>query len=225
MEVKSPMALLETEQGRGSVTGPGGRLSFDGEALTADEVGLRVSDSFYKHVGHSTKMACFLNLGNTILGAGMLGMPFAYSNSGYVQGLLLMAFAAGASAMALHFLASAALSTELPSSFYTVAEKALPRFTVLIDSAVAIKCFGVATSYLIVIGDQMPDVMEYAQGKATNTGVQRREIWIVIGWLLIAPICFLKNLDSLKFTSAAAFIFVAFMSNMNMLLQNNCFGK
>ena len=54
MEVKSPMALLETEQGRGSVTGPGGRLSFDGEALTADEVGLRVSDSFYKHVGHST---------------------------------------------------------------------------------------------------------------------------------------------------------------------------
>lgn len=216
IEVNSvkPMAL-ETKRGRGSRGG--GRLSFDGQELTADEVGLRVSDSFYEHVGHSTKLACFLNLGNTILGAGMLGMPFAYSNSGYVQGLLLMTFAAAASAMALHFLASAALSTKLPSSFYSVAEKALPSFTVLIDSAVAIKCFGVATSYLIVIGDQMPDVMAYAQGKVTNAGVQRRELWIVIGWCLIAPICFLKNLDSLKFTSAAAFVFVAFMSIMIVL--------
>ena len=36
---------------------------------------------------------------------------------------------------------------------------ALPRLTLAIDAAVTIKCFGVATSYLLVIGDQMPSVV------------------------------------------------------------------
>lgn len=34
-----------------------------------------------------------------------------------------------------------------------------PGLALLIDAAVAIKCFGVATSYLIVIGDSMPAAM------------------------------------------------------------------
>ena len=46
------------------------------------------------------------------------------------------------------------------STFHSVAKKAMPDFVVFIDGAVAVKCFGVATSYLIVIGDTMPDVME-----------------------------------------------------------------
>ena len=45
-----------------------------------------------------------------------------------------------------------------PSSFYTVAKASVPSFTKLIDVAVMIKCFGVGTSYLIVIGDLAPDV-------------------------------------------------------------------
>jgi len=66
-----------------------------------------------------------------------------------------MIFAASSSSFALHFLSECALKDKLPSSFYSVATKALPKFTIVIDGAVAIKCFGVATSYLIVIGDVM----------------------------------------------------------------------
>lgn len=40
-----------------------------------------------------------------------------------------------------------------------VANAALPSLTAVIDVAVAIKCFGVATSYLIVVGDLMPEVI------------------------------------------------------------------
>jgi hypothetical protein len=35
----------------------------------------------------------------------------------------------------------------------------VPRAVLAIDAAVAIKCFGVATSYLIVVGDQMPGIV------------------------------------------------------------------
>jgi hypothetical protein len=47
----------------------------------------------------------------------------------------------------------------LPTCAGALASVALPRLTYAIDAAVAIKCFGVATSYLLVIGDQMPSVV------------------------------------------------------------------
>ena len=62
------------------------------------------------------------------------------------------------SAFALHVLSECAIKRKLPSSFYSVAEACLPRFTILIDAAVTIKCFCVACSYLIVVGDTMPAV-------------------------------------------------------------------
>ena len=45
-------------------------------------------------------------------------------------------------------------------NFHRVAEAAVPRAAWLIDLAVAIKCFGVGCSYLIVVGDLMPEVVE-----------------------------------------------------------------
>jgi len=51
---------------------------------------------------------------------------------------------------------------------------ALPRLTYAIDAAVAIKCFGVATSYLLVIGDQMPSVVRTALLFLLNPAHTRR---------------------------------------------------
>jgi hypothetical protein len=87
--------------------------------------------------------ACIATLANTILGAGILGLPHAFASSGYGLGLFLLGLAACASGLGLHLLAQSAKKLgELPSSFYTVAKEALPRWTFLIDLAVAIKCFG-----------------------------------------------------------------------------------
>jgi amino acid permease len=36
---------------------------------------------------------------------------------------------------------------------------------VFFDIAIAVKCFGVAVSYLIIIGDLMPQVKEIREGK------------------------------------------------------------
>ena len=44
-----------------------------------------------------------------------------------------------------------------------VAEQVVPRAVIAIDAAVAIKCFGVAASYLIVVGDQMPSIVFWFQ--------------------------------------------------------------
>jgi amino acid permease len=48
----------------------------------------------------------------------------------------------------------------VPSSFHGVAGIAIPKFSLLIDVAVAMKCLGITTSYLIVIGDSLPVALQ-----------------------------------------------------------------
>ena len=100
--------------------------------------------------------SAYINLTSTIIGAGVLGLPHAFASTGFLGGAMLLLICASSSAFALHFLAKCAKRIPPPVSFYCVAEVALPGYSFWIDLAVAIKCYGVATSYLVVIGDLMP---------------------------------------------------------------------
>lgn len=93
----------------------------------------------------SSIASCVINLSNTIVGAGMLGLPGAFGGTGYLIGILLLVIAAMFSAHGLVLLSKSAQKVGLPSSFYSVAAVAVPSYTILIDLAVALKCFGVAT--------------------------------------------------------------------------------
>lgn len=92
-------------------------------------------------LGKSGTFSSVVNLANTVVGAGMLGLPHAFAECGSGVAILLLIFSAMGSAMGLHLLAvSQATVGVTPSSFYTVANAALPSLTVLIDVAVALKC-------------------------------------------------------------------------------------
>ena len=101
----------------------------------------------------ATWASAYINLTSTVIGAGILGLPHAFASTGFVGGTLILLLCACSSAFALHFLAKCARKIQQPVSFYSVAEEALPGYSSWIDFAVAIKCYGVATSYLVVIGD------------------------------------------------------------------------
>ena len=83
-------------------------------------------------------------LANTILGAGMLGLPAAFAGCGMVMGSFLILLFASASVLGLHLLSEAADIVGRPATFHSVAEAALPGFGLLFDAAIAVKCFGVA---------------------------------------------------------------------------------
>jgi hypothetical protein len=55
----------------------------------------------------------WINLANTILGAGMLGIPFAVDKAGLVGGLVLLAFCAFLAGFGLHLLGIAGAQFEL----------------------------------------------------------------------------------------------------------------
>lgn len=186
------------------------------------------------HPSHFTKndklssiSACYFTLANTIMGAGTLGLPFALSNTGYVTGSILLCVSGLASSFALHCLSLCALKLPYPSSFYSVASTALPNFEKLIDLAVVIKCFGVATSYLIVIGGLMPDVMTEVYGSTSGHGKSfftSRFLWVTVGFIIVIPLSFFKNLTALRYTSFFSIMFLCFLALIVVLFANNVPG-
>jgi amino acid permease len=140
---------------------------------------------------HSASLpSSIVNLSNTILGAGMLGLPHAFSKCGYVLGLLLLTFAGVCSAFGLFLLSVSAKQVGGNSSFYKITAATLPRFAFLVDVAIAIKCFGVATSYLVVVGDMMPGALNPGQ---PNEYLDSRYFWIsALTLTIVVPLSFLK---------------------------------
>ncbi|KAF9383693.1 hypothetical protein CPB97_006242 [Podila verticillata] len=163
--------------------------------------------------------SCTINLANTILGTGMLAMPGALATVGLVLGSFMIVFSACASALGLYFLTRSASKTQgRAASFFACSKLTYPSAAVWFDLAIAIKCFGVGISYLIIIGDLMPGVVRSlsmvalaaAGGDGSGTVdpvwwfLEDRRFWITIFMGIIGPLAFLKRLDSLKATSALA---------------------
>ncbi|KAF9112734.1 hypothetical protein BGX27_002869 [Mortierella sp. AM989] len=163
--------------------------------------------------------SCSINLSNTILGTGMLAMPGALASVGILLGSFMIVFSACASGLGLYFLTRSASRTEgRAASFFACSKLTYPWAAVIFDLAIAVKCFGVGISYLIIIGDLMPGVVrslsEIAFIAAGGDGSGEmdpalwflidRRFWITIFMGIIGPLSFLKKLDSLKATSALA---------------------
>ena len=112
--------------------------------------------------------------------------------------------------------------TSSNASFYSVAQASIPTCSMLIDIAVALKCFGVATGYFITVGDCMVDAMEYLLQYVTydDKGIENhwfldmvnllmsRRVWITSGLFITGPISFLPTLDALKFASTLSLMLI-----------------
>ncbi|CAM9231757.1 unnamed protein product [Ectocarpus sp. 4 AP-2014] len=193
----------------------------------------------------ATMFACVTTLSNTLLGVSVVGVAGGFARAGWLIGtfyLMVFAFLAGSG---LHLLARSSMTVSAlakrredareeaegegggggkgrtrcipPSSFRAVALVGAPRWAFLIDLAVALKCFGVATSYLVVVGDLMPTAMADILGRSYPDSVLRdRHVWVTIGFLLAAPLAFSRTLGALKYTATLAIGLVVFLAGMVM---------
>ncbi len=150
------------------------------------------------NVNISEWSSCYINLTSTTIGAGIMGIPFAFAKCGWILGTALIIVSAVLSGFGSHLLAMCALNTPRPSSFYSVADVVMPRFAFVLDTYIALICFGITAMYLFIIGDSLPLAMEYLQAPPL---LQSRSVCILIGFSVIAPLSFMPSLDSLKFTS------------------------
>lgn len=164
-------------------------------------------------VGNASWISSIINLLNTIVGAGTLAMPAALSHLGIVPGLMLIAWAGLTAGFGLYLQTRCARYLERgASSFFALSQITYPSAAVLFDAAIAIKCFGVGVSYLIIIGDLMPGVVHGFYGRADEVSyLVDRIFWITVFMLVAIPLSFLRKLDSLKYTSVVALLSITYL--------------
>ncbi|KAK5109132.1 hypothetical protein LTR62_007494 [Meristemomyces frigidus] len=164
--------------------------------------------------GQASWTSSVINLANTIIGAGVLAMPHALSNMGIVLGCFVILWAGLTAGFGLYLQTRCARYLDRGrSSFFALSQITYPNAAVVFDAAIAVKCFGVGVSYLIIIGDLMPGVVRGLGSGGVGSAVYLldRRFWITAFMLIVIPLSFLRRLDSLKYTSVIALISIAYL--------------
>lgn len=87
-------------------------------------------------------------------------MPLAMAHMGILLGTTVILWSGLTAAFGLYLQTRCARYLERGSaSFFALSQITYPNAAVIFDAAIAIKCFGVGVSYLIIIGDLMPGVV------------------------------------------------------------------
>ncbi|KAL8688217.1 MAG: hypothetical protein Q9218_005816 [Villophora microphyllina] len=164
-------------------------------------------------IGQASWSSSVINLLNTIVGAGVLAMPLALSRMGITLGVFIILWAGITAGFGLYLQTRCARYLERgSSSFFALSQITYPNAAVIFDAAIAIKCFGVGVSYLIIIGDLMPGVVQGFSENAANIGFMvDRHFWVTAFMLIVIPLAFLRRLDSLKYTSVIALISIGYL--------------
>ncbi|CCL98599.1 uncharacterized protein FIBRA_00601 [Fibroporia radiculosa] len=179
-------------------------------------LGAEASTSRPKRDGHASIVSSVGNLANTIIGSGMLTFPLAMASAGIVPGIITCMFSGSAAAFGLYLLSLCAVKApHRRASFFAVSELTFPRAAVFFDAAIAIKCFGVSISYLIIIKSLMPNVVAALYHDLASTvppvWAQSGRIWITVIGAILFPLSFLRKIDSLRHTSYVALFSVAYL--------------
>lgn len=165
------------------------------------------------HGGQATTISSTVNLLNTIVGAGTLAMPSVMSHMGIMLGVIMIVWSGITAAFGLYLQSRCARYLERgTASFFALSQITYPNAAVIFDAAIAIKCFGVAVSYMIIIGDLMPGVvMGFLSNANSAPYLVDRNFWITAFMLLVIPLSFLRRLDSLKYTSLVALVSIGYL--------------
>ncbi|KAJ9625757.1 hypothetical protein H2203_004519 [Taxawa tesnikishii (nom. ined.)] len=162
--------------------------------------------------GQAGWLSSNINLVNTIVGAGVLAMPSALSNMGILLGVLIIIWAGATAGFGLYLQTRCARYLDRGSaSFFALSQITYPNAAVVFDAAIAIKCFGVGISYLIIIGDLMPGVVRGFSDSPPGDFLVDRHFWVTAFMLIVIPLSFLRRLDSLKYTSVVALISIGYL--------------
>lgn len=107
-------------------------------------------------------------------------MPLALSHMGILLGTFVILWAGITAGFGLYLQTRCARYLEQgAASFFALSQLTYPNAAIIFDAAIAIKCFGVAVSYLIIIGDLMPGVVEGVSGSGAAVGfVTDRHFWV-----------------------------------------------
>lgn len=164
--------------------------------------------SEYDAVAGATMTSSIINTINTVIGAGMCVLPYAMRTDGIVLATVLLFVAALTNAAGMYI---QGLSTKFmkpgTATFFTVCMITYPKLSIIFDFAIALQCYGVSISYLVLTGDLLP-VIYTIDGWSTE---EMSVLYVLASAVFVVPLTFLHKLDSLKYTSVLCLIAIAYL--------------
>eukprot|EP00440_Ansanella_granifera_P042498 gb/GFBE01046068.1/.p1 GENE.gb/GFBE01046068.1/~~gb/GFBE01046068.1/.p1 ORF type:complete len:548 (+),score=91.12 gb/GFBE01046068.1/:1-1644(+) len=139
------------------------------------------------------------NLVNTIIGGGILGLPYAVRQCGIVLGGSLLVLFAVFTDLAVWMLLVCVDATR-QQSFALVGEALYgPSMGIAVDLAVFLNNLGVLTSYVVVIGDLVPPFMAHVS--APKLFQDRTSLLCMSAAFILLPLSCLRSMGALRHAS------------------------
>lgn len=155
-------------------------------------------DDEVEHPRTGTFLSSWSVLANTILGIGLLGLPWAAAQVGWILSFVLLGAAAFWANFSLYLLSCVALEVGgRTTTFYSVCTTVAPHLRLFVDMAIAVKCFGVATSYLLVVAQTLLPMLD----PCPKDMKVMRGLTIMACVLLVAPVCARRRLGKSTMTN------------------------
>jgi amino acid permease len=160
-----------------------------------------------------------LNLLKGCLGSGILGIPFAFSHTGWGLGLIILAVTAVASAYGLFLLFACAHKLGgTDTSFSKLTAATYPWARPIVDFLIILNCMGTAISYLVVIGENLSVLSISVLGISSASFFSSPSFWkIIVFWGVVAPLGALKRLSMLKYSSIVGIVFIFYITLMTLV--------
>lgn len=160
-------------------------------------------------------LSSMASIANSVLGAGILALPFAYARAGTIGGTILVCWSAILNVVTMHLLSMTAERVSrsgTPATFRTLATRMLPKsLDWIVDATVVALMLGLATSYLMIFGNLLSTC---ARDAKLHHWLWHRELWVFVGLCVTSPLAFAKSLDKLKYTSTLALCMMIYVASI-----------
>lgn len=184
------------------------------ESLDGDQGEVDIGDGFKVESsetqgGTSSFSGAYFNFVNSIVGAGIIGMPYAIHHCGFYLGVFLLCFVGYITYFSVNLLVETGEKLRR-YSYEEIVEISFGStgkfFIVLFQFLLA---FGAQIAYGIVIGDTMTDLIAYFD--EDNPLTNRPLVVFIYSTCFILPLCLLRDMSSLSYSSALSIFAVVFI--------------
>ncbi|KAK6631057.1 hypothetical protein RUM44_003230 [Polyplax serrata] len=160
-----------------------------------------------------------MNLANSIIGVGLLAMPFCFKQCGITIAIAMLIFSSVISRLACHFLVKSSALCRRRNfeflAFYTFG----PPGKLLVDLGIIGFMMGTCVAFFVVMGDLGPAIISKILN-INNNSTLRTGVLLALGVLVVLPLGLLRNIESLVSVSTATIGFY-FLFTIKIFLESS----
>lgn len=171
-----------------------------------------------KAVRGTSFLYCYASMCNTILGAGVLSLPYAFSLTGWAMGAVLLSIGGVFNSTGCNLLALCAAQCGTPSSISSIMKPLGKWWAVAVDTNMVLQLWGTAIAYLIVAGDLMPAALEQLGVKGPMLD---RFNCVLVAFSIAAPLSCPHDIKWLGITSSFSVVFLIYVAFIVLLYSTN----